>query len=292
MALGEAGVRPERWSIDAIDLSVRAIGRALRGCYGELSFRSMPPGLREKHFRPCGREWEIDASLLDTVRYRVGNVVEPGFLAGEAAFDLIFCRNLFLYLGTTGRERALGNLRRLLADDGLVCAGPTEPFQFARASLRATGPAGYFLYTTGTPAPPAPLPVGQASSLARGVVGQARTLALREDGDKKPPPPEHPLIQVQRLADQGRLREALDQARRHLSAHGPSAGVYYLLGVVHEALREGDEAIRCLERALYLEPDHRDALMLLMLLRKQRGEEERSALLRQRLERIRPRGDQ
>jgi chemotaxis protein methyltransferase WspC len=65
--------------------------------------------------------------------------------------------------------------------------------------------------------------------------------------------------------------------------------LFSLMGVLHQARQEKDEAVRCFQRALYLEPGHRDALTHLMLLCQEQGGPEQAARLRRRLERA-PRG--
>ena len=104
-----------------------------------------------------------------------------------------------------------------------------------------------------------------------------------------PPPDADRLARARRLADVGRLDEALAACRACLG--GPSADLFALLGVLHQARGEADEAARCFERALYLEPGHRDALTHLMLLRRERGDHAQAALLQRRLGRAAAGGD-
>src|SRR5262249_44610681 len=99
------------------------------------------------------------------------------------------------------------------------------------------------------------------------------------------------LALARQQADRGQLQEAITSCRAFLARKEPCAEVSSLLGVIHTARQEPDEAVRCLERALYLDPGHREALLHLMLLREQRGELERAARLRRRLERI-PAGEE
>ena len=68
------------------------------------------------------------------------------------------------------------------------------------------------------------------------------------------------LAAVERLADQGMLAEALSSCERHISLVGPSADAYYLLGVLRDAFGKPDEAVDCYRRAVYLDPNHVDAL--------------------------------
>jgi chemotaxis protein methyltransferase WspC len=93
------------------------------------------------------------------------------------------------------------------------------------------------------------------------------------------------------LADAGRLDDALTSCEAALANACPSAGLYALLGVVHQARQESDAAERCFRKALYLQPDHPEALLHLMMLSEQRGNRAEAARLRRRLERRPLRGD-
>jgi chemotaxis protein methyltransferase WspC len=97
-----------------------------------------------------------------------------------------------------------------------------------------------------------------------------------------------PLARARELADSGRLDEALAACQACLSR--PSAGLFALMGVLHQARRQPDEAVRCFQQALYLDPAHRDALTHLMLLRREQGDHAQAALLQRRLERASPGG--
>ena len=70
-----------------------------------------------------------------------------------------------------------------------------------------------------------------------------------------------------------------------LEEAGPDADIYALLGVIQQARHLTDEARQHLERALYLAPNHHEALFHLLLLHQERGDEARALVLRRRLER-------
>jgi chemotaxis protein methyltransferase WspC len=304
IALAELGSGPGSWSIDAIDLCARSLERARRGFYGGLSFRQTRPELRERYFQACGSQWEIEATLRQSIRYRVGNLIDPDFLADEHAFDVIFCRNLFIYLGEAARRRALDNLERLLRPDGLLSMGFAEPLDTTSGRFLPTGPTGFFLYRRGSGTPeeesvgrvanPSYLsPVGR---LANPSYPPQWLLASPPPGPQPTPlqvadPPPDLLALARQQADRGQLQEAITSCREFLTRERPCADAYSLLGVLHTAREESEEAVRCLERALYLDPGHREALLHLMLLRERRGESERAARLRRRLQRI-PAGEE
>src|SRR5205807_2036709 len=80
------------------------------------------------------------------VRFQVGNLLDPRLLLLESPYDLVFCRNLFIYLTAPARRQALVTLTRLMAPDGLLCLGHAEPLPTDEDRFERTGPDNYFLY--------------------------------------------------------------------------------------------------------------------------------------------------
>jgi chemotaxis protein methyltransferase WspC len=283
IALVESGVPPSDWSIEAIDLSERQIERACQGRFSEFSFRQTPPELRLQYFQPVDASWELAPAIRSLVRFRQGNLFAPFFLAGEAPFDLVFCRNLFIYLHPAARQNALATLDRLLAPQGLLCMGHAEPLEFLDPRFVHFGPDGYFLYSRRS--------ARAANPSATGVDRPRRDLAPVPDAAARPAtsaPPSAPvdlLAQARQQADRGHLDLALATCGTILSQSGPSAPLFCLMGVLHQARHEKDEAMCCFQSALYLEPAHRDSLTHLMLLCQEQGDHPQEARLRRRLDR-------
>jgi chemotaxis protein methyltransferase WspC len=291
IALLENGVSPKGWEIEAVDLSERQLGRARRGRFSEFSFRQTAPELRQRYFRAVEGGWELDPAIRSRVQFRQGNLLDPLFLSGEQPFDLIFCRNLLIYLHPAARRQALDRVERLLAPDGWLCTGHAEPLEYVDPRFTRTGPSGSFLYRR-APAPPessAPVvapslqPIAAAvfATPARPETAVAQPASLLD----VPATPVDLLARARQQADSGQLGEALATCQTHLARSSPSADAFSLLGVIHQARRERDEAVRCYQRALYLEPGHRDALMHLMLLCQEQGDHAQAERLRRRLDR-------
>jgi len=109
LALDEEGVPPGVVRIEGVDLCPASVRRAEAGCYPAFAFREAGTDPRPRHFRDAGPgQWQIENRVRDAVRFRVGNLVAPDFLPGEPPFDLILCRNLFIYLTDEARGRAVG----------------------------------------------------------------------------------------------------------------------------------------------------------------------------------------
>ena len=109
---------------------------------------------------------------------------------------------------------------------------------------------------------------------------------------RREPKEESPSLPVfadaMRLADEGRLDEVCGICRAHIEAHGASADAYYLLALVSDASARYEEAAALYRKALYLEPQHRDALAHFSLLADKLGQTVAAGALRQRALRLEP----
>ncbi|HEY7329270.1 MAG TPA: CheR family methyltransferase [Gemmataceae bacterium] len=298
IALVEARVPRERWTMDGIDISSASLSRARCGLYRDLAFRETPAELRRKHFHQKDDSWELGPSLRSLVRFREGNLLDPDLLNGEGAYDLIFCRNVLIYMHEEARARVLANLDRLLSPRGLLCMGHAEPWTLFEQRFQTTGPHHFFLFgrTPATGVPPQagnPLangrraPAGKPSQPAH--TGRAPKRRIRPTAEPLVPSvPARPLdrlAQARQEADVGMLDKALQSCQEHLSIAKPSADAYSLLGVILQARKERKQAVECFRKALYLDPQHDEALLHLSLLYQESGDEAAAKLLRRRLER-------
>ena len=107
MALLEPASRADRFRIDAVDISARALARPARGVRKE--FLSRPrAGVPRPTLRSDAR---TGIALSDTVRRQVrfqqGNLFAADFLPGAAIYDVIFCRNLLIYFDRATQDRAI-----------------------------------------------------------------------------------------------------------------------------------------------------------------------------------------
>jgi chemotaxis protein methyltransferase WspC len=285
IALVEAGVPPEVCTIDGVDVSRLALEKARTGHYREFSFRQTDTALRERYFRRVESEWEVVAAVRAAVRFRQGNLMEQLALAGEQSYDLIFCRNLLIYLHAAARAQILDNLARLLAPEGMLCMGHAEPIQFHDARFASVPPERFMLFRQG----PASQPLVSDEPRTTAHAAPAPVVTRPPTVVRTPllPVDEGTLARARRLADDGQIDAALATCTVHLERAGPSAAAYALLGILRQARHEPEEAMRSFEKALYLEPEHGEALTHLMLLCQQLGDAGRAAILRGRLERTR-----
>jgi chemotaxis protein methyltransferase WspC len=289
ISLLATGVRPEQFHIDAADISRAGLAAAGRAVYGRGSFRQPLTSAQAGFFTAFAKTRKLDGRVMRCVHFHRANLVDPLFLAGCPPYDMVFCRNVLIYLTEEARDRVFVNIDRLLASDGVFFAGHAEMGLLRKHGYNAAGHARSFACVRGEKA----LPHGNVKSAPR-----LRTSAIPKDVfvdeavsgavSPLPPPPaasaEADALQsrARALADEGLFGEAADLCGRYLKEQMPHADVYCLMGIIREAERRFRDAEECYEKALYLEPGHYETLVHLSLLCRQRGESGRADRYRQR----------
>jgi chemotaxis protein methyltransferase WspC len=320
MALREAGLAPADFRILAVDLSRRALELARAGRFPSRSFREPDPticSLRDRWCERVGESWQVREELLSGVEFRWGNLAQPEFLAGEAPFQVIFCRNVLIYFHAEARRVAVVHLHRLLSPDGFLCSTPAEspiffeaqfsslgsecPFAFRRENKLARGSRAAAvarpLQGAASPFPGAEaarlasahrvadLPEAPSEAPARAVV-EAREPTFDANAGDEEVVGQAILKAAQQAADDGRLEAADALCGRALARSPASPEAHYLRGVVCQARGMLREAQRSLEKVLYLAPRHYQALVQMMLLAEHRGDEAAAANFRRRAQRV------
>jgi chemotaxis protein methyltransferase WspC len=266
MALLDSGFPPQRFHIDAIDISLRAIAYARRGQYGKNSFRTSDLAFRDRHFEPLSRGFRVNADVRRQVQFRHGNLLASGWLHGAHGYHMIFCRNVLIYFDRPTQDRAIEVLGRLLTDAGLLFVGPSEtgllldhgyvsgemPLAFAfrhpAAAVRATKQV-----RKTTPA------AGPANATVRPFAKPHATEKPTEEPVLTPP--SHWIDAARRLADQGDLAAALTCCELNLAKQPATAEGLHLAGMLHDAAGHLRQATEHYRKALYLDPRHHDALV-------------------------------
>jgi chemotaxis protein methyltransferase WspC len=288
MGLVDAGLPAERVMIDSIDVSPRVLLRAADGIYGQNSFRTDDLSFRDRHFDFEKQTYRLRQSIKELVRFSEGNILDEN-LGTAAKYEIIFCRNVLIYFSQASQDAGVANLRRALAPGGVFFAGPAESFLILQkgfslrgrrrgfsiaepSSQREDRPAKTMARRPPPPARPRAAPVQLKAPRA----AKANQVEARQSADVQ---------EAARLANSGQLAEAAKICRFYLLETGPSAQAYYLLGVILDATNDRGEAAASYKRALYLEPQHVEALSQLALLSENMGDKVSAARLRERIAR-------
>lgn len=287
ISLIEAGLSPGEFEITGVDISPRSIEAARIGRYRDLAFRQTEAAVRSRYFIATGDTWQLDSGIRKLVAFSVANLVQLGDADCQGPFDVIFCRNLMIYLTPESRKQLLSSLESRLADDGWLAVGPAEPASLIGRGYTAWGDDADFLFRRGPSTALAP-PV--STNPPRPTVRPTSTTPLRTTLPMATAIPRETWADARHLADAGRLDDALAACHRIIARDGHSAEGYALLGIIQHARGDLDAADAAFRSALYLDPDQTDALTHGALLCDRRGQSDRAASLRDRLGRLRATG--
>lgn len=301
IAMTLLGLGLDQFQVEGVDLSRAALGKAAAATYTRLSFRESDEEfaqLTRRYTEPGGARTVVHAEVRSVVRFRQGNLLDPEFLAGEAPYQVIFCRNLFIYLEASARRRALVNLHRLVVPDGLLYVGHVEAAAVARDLFRPFHPAFPFAFQPATASDWArdAVPSGQlehvrvqrnnARTTPQSTIPKSaevpQTQAQPECGPVLRQPAQSSLTEARQAADRGQLKQAAALCGELLRTDPTNAAAHCLLGVIRQAQGEDTAAEQCFQRALYLEPRLHEALVHLALLAERRGQDQRAVHYRRR----------
>jgi chemotaxis protein methyltransferase WspC len=292
MSLMDAGFPAARFSIDAVDISARALAFARRAVYGRNSFRGGALEFRDRHFTPSRGDYSLNAAVRHQVRFWRGNILHENCLAGAGAYDFIFCRNLLIYFDRPTQDKTLAKLRGMLLPGGVLFTGAAElPIALARGFSAMDLPFGFACRKksdrVGTTRTSRRTPA-KAKSVGEGGSGARSAPPLRSGQMAPQNPATQPvagLDAARQLIDEGRLAEAVELCETHLREYGVSADAFFLLGSVRDAAGADTQAGECYRKALYLEPGHQETLHQWASLSERNGRPEHARILRKRAER-------
>jgi chemotaxis protein methyltransferase WspC len=285
MALLDAGLKPHQFKVDGMDISPLSVEKARRALYGKNSFRGQDLEYRERHFFAEQDGHRVNEYVRGQVRWQVGNVLDPTLLASEPAFDFVFCRNLLIYFDQPTQKQVFEVLKRLTHVDGVLFIGPAEGSLLGRLGMRSIGIPQSFAFSRHSEPHPEPLPTPKPVAVP---VSQplrsapppapvrnrpfAAVTALPVTKKTANPDAATLLAQIAALANEGKSAEARAACEDYLRSHEPVAQVFYWLGLLSDVAGLSLEAQSFYRKALYLEPQHPEALMHLAALLQAQGD--------------------
>lgn len=316
MTLMGAGLN--KFRVDGVDISKRALQKARTGIYTENSFRNKLPFYAERWFRKSEQGRMLAEQIRSAVNFHSGNLIE-GVLP-HGSFDVIFCRNLLIYLDDISRKNLALLLSDKLKDNGLLFVGHAEILPVFNDWFTPVRKQGTFALRKGKRKVAAllkPASGGQADS-GLSLLGK-RKFSLSQKAVKAVAPVK-PEVQIGRkkasgseikvepvdkieqqacfsvaeiksLADRGQVVEALNMCDELLGKGRPDPELFHLCGLLHESGGNISKAEEYYGKALYLEPDYMESLVHLTLLLENRGDSRKADVMRNRARRAEKRNE-
>jgi chemotaxis protein methyltransferase CheR len=280
MTLADAGVAGH---VLATDVCKTALARGQAGEYRRWSLRGLAPDEIVRVLHQRGDRWVIDDRYRRLVSFAYHNLASDRYPPKPGVhpdFDVIFCRNVLIYLDDRTIAHVTAGLVASLADEGWLLTGPHDPplvhpeltastvgelvvyrreVHKTRAEVSAAIPqvvdctdAGQSAARRAGAAPASPdtiaaFPLARAAFLD-GRYEDALTLA-GAPGDESVA-----IFRVHVIANAQGSSAALVEVDRQLDRYALSASLHLLRALMLVDLRRIDDATVSLRRTLYLDP--------------------------------------
>jgi len=295
MLVDELAPRLVGWDVLILgtDINSDALEKARCGEYRDWSFRTLDDKRKQRYFQRRGDQWRIDPRLRESVTFRGGDLVRDDFPDAQIGlndFDLILCRNVFIYLDTQAVARITAKFSATLADGGYLVTGHSELFGHDVAPLRVRLFAQSAVFQK-TAQPPAESGLGEALAKVPmpavaawpPLLGIERQVPRAEHWAIPALSPAVPAEEVDRLmqaawrhADRGMADAAEQNSRKAIALAAFDPRPYYLLAQLAQERGDPMQAKTLLTKVIYLDPSFIAAYLELGDLHAQAGEHDRA----------------
>lgn len=243
----------------ATDVNPKFLHKATEGVYGQWSFRGVSDSVKETSFYklPDGN-FEILPAIRKMVTFGCLNLAEdvyPSLATNTNAMDIIFCRNVLIYFSPEQLRKAVANFHRSLRDGGCLFVSAAEASPQAFAEFSPAGFEGTAVYRKGPPRTRAKTQDRAFLPLASATPDWMRAEPATPIPVTERPTvaPAHPAAEARRLANEGRLGQALIACDLAIKAEKVVASHYYLRGAILQEQDAAEEAVMAFRQALYLD---------------------------------------
>lgn len=114
-------------SILAVDVNRAMLAKGARGRFSSWALRETPEETRRRWFRSDGRDAVLDEEIRASVRFEERNLADqnPDLWRPEG-YDVVFCRNVVMYLTPASGQALVERITRALAPGGYLFLGHAE----------------------------------------------------------------------------------------------------------------------------------------------------------------------
>jgi chemotaxis protein methyltransferase WspC len=139
-----SGLPANTFFIDAFDISPSALAIAQRGIYPAGALEHSPTELQSACGTLRDRHWQMHEQLRKCIRFGRRNLTRADAIEDDAAYHLILCRNLFIYLHAPARATLASTLSRALLPGGRLIVGAGDRVAEINALFVPLRPAAGF----------------------------------------------------------------------------------------------------------------------------------------------------
>jgi chemotaxis protein methyltransferase WspC len=309
MTLFECGLQSENFHIDAGDINSVCIERARQAVYTHYSFRGeKSEELIKRYFTKNKALFELKQQVKDAVHFFQKNILEYSIIDSGSKYDMVFCRNMLIYLDAENQQKAIAILNGVLREDGLLFLGHAESGILFNTKFVSVKEKGCFAFRIQEPAPPPsiiPIEKEKHSSHKHNHPDHhahhhhekkhEEHAASKHEHNKTEDVKTHHhkastdnslLQQAENSANAGTLKAAEKLCREYMEHNRLDEKAYFLMGMVLMASEKYIEAEVFFHKAVYIKPDYYDALLSIASIKEHNGDFDNARNLKERAKRI------
>ncbi|MGE6629528.1 CheR family methyltransferase [Bacillus sp. NPDC077027] len=114
----------ENFQIIATDIDDKVLETAQKGVYHERSLQEVPNGVKQKYFTKEGdSHYSVKNEIRKNIQFKKHNLLADPY---DKQFDLIVCRNVFIYFTEEAKEELYLKMSNSLKQNGILFVGSTE----------------------------------------------------------------------------------------------------------------------------------------------------------------------
>ncbi|SDC12675.1 MULTISPECIES: CheR family methyltransferase [unclassified Candidatus Frackibacter] len=121
--LNELNVKPRNFEIQATDIDNEILRTAKKGIYNENSIKKVDSKIVNKYFSKKDDKYILDPKIKRRINFKQHNLLKDSYGSG---WDLILCRNVFIYFTKEIKDEITQKLSNALDKDGYLFLGNTE----------------------------------------------------------------------------------------------------------------------------------------------------------------------
>ncbi len=286
-------ISPKKIEIDALDVSQKNIELAIKAEYCPNSFRSK---LSEKHrsffIEKANEITKVKDSFQQLINFERYNLLNIDTFRNEKYYDIIFCRNIFIYLTENQKMKTLSDICNLLNDKGFLFVGHSETNLLSKISSEIQYYKSFIFQKKQTifksskiqfspqQSNKIPIPFLHNKPKQNHNKIQAKSFSNLQ---------ENKMMNIEaafEFADKGNLDLAEKICDKLIKQNKNLPRCFFLKGIIYQIRDDKIKATDYFRKTIYLEPENEEALINYHLLLDEIGELKISEKIKQRLKRI------
>jgi chemotaxis protein methyltransferase CheR len=276
----------DKWSISimATDINEKALTTAREGTYRDWSFREVEEYYRQRYFQPGNKSWRLEREIVDMVDFRYLNLADdlyPARATRTDSLDLIVCRNVMIYFSVDLCLDITRRFYRCLRDGGCLMVGHVEHSDMVCSDFRRETIGSTIVYrkeTGGASWEKGLSPRFRGSGRPNGTLLVHEGSAFRNTKGKPRPADTEETIIFEEAVSHFRMmeiEEALAGFNRVLRINPRNERALYTVALLLADGGDVDAAEERIGKLLDINSLHLEAIYLLALIHRVRGEDEK-----------------